>query len=440
MKKKINSALLAIAMLSVILTAIIITFLYYGLFQRQVRSDLELSAKLLRDTHFFEGNSVHLEKNSFVDIKDLRITWVDDKGNVLYDNEAEPEALINHKNRPEIATAFEKGEGESIRKSETMHEDTYYHALLLSNATVLRVSINAKNLASVFFSVMPMVSLILICIMALSIIFSHFLTLQIIKPIEEMAENIENKNFDAPYKELLPFADLLKKQHADVLGAALARQDFTANVSHELKTPLTAISGYAELLENGMVSKEKEKHFYKEIRGNSERLFSIINDIIKLSEIDRVERDEEFKETDLCEAVKESVELLRFEAEQKGVNLYFKGESAFILARRDMIKELAENLIQNAIRYNKDGGSVEVTVFSGSEGLKLEVADTGIGIPLSDKERIFERFYKVDKSRSREVGGTGLGLAIVKNIATLHGAKIAVESELGIGTKISVIF
>lgn len=440
MKKKINSALLAIAMLSVISTAIIITFLYYGLFQRQVRSDLELSAKLLRDTHFFEGNSVHLEKNSFVDIKDLRITWVDDKGNVLYDNGAEPEALINHKNRPEIAAAFEKGEGESIRKSETMHEDSYYHALLLSNATVLRVSINAKNLASVFFSVMPMVSLILICIMALSIIFSHFLTLQIIKPIEEMAENIENKNFDAPYKELLPFADLLKKQHADVLGAALARQDFTANVSHELKTPLTAISGYAELLENGMVSKEKEKHFYKEIRGNSERLFSIINDIIKLSEIDRIERDEEFKETDLCEAVKESVELLRFEAEQKGVNLYFKGESAFILARRDMIKELAENLIQNAIRYNKDGGSVEVTVFSGSEGLKLEVADTGIGIPLSDKERIFERFYKVDKSRSREVGGTGLGLAIVKNIATLHGAKIAVESELGIGTKISVIF
>lgn len=440
MKKKINSALLAIAMLSVISTAIIITFLYYGLFQRQVRSDLELSAKLLRDTHFFEGNSVHLEKNSFVDIKDLRITWVDDKGNVLYDNGVEPEALINHKNRPEIATAFEKGEGESIRKSETMHEDSYYHALLLSNATVLRVSINAKNLASVFFSVMPMVSFILICIMALSIIFSHFLTLQIIKPIEEMAENIENKNFDAPYKELLPFADLLKKQHADVLGAALARQDFTANVSHELKTPLTAISGYAELLENGMVSKEKEKHFYKEIRGNSERLFSIINDIIKLSEIDRVERDEEFKETDLCEAVKESVELLRFEAEQKGVNLYFKGESAFILARRDMIKELAENLIQNAIRYNKDGGSVEVTVFSGSEGLKLEVADTGIGIPLSDKERIFERFYKVDKSRSREVGGTGLGLAIVKNIATLHGAKIAVESELGIGTKISVIF
>lgn len=440
MKKKINIRLIAIAILGIISTIIGITYIYYGLFKARVRDDLVVSAKLLKDTHYFESvNSDTDNIDLSADMEELRVTWVANDGTVIYDNDTDALNLENHANRPEIRTAFEKGSGESVRKSDTMNRNTFYYAVLLDNGTVLRVATEAESIGSVFVSAAPMAILIILCIVGICVTLSHMLTKQLIRPIEKMAENIEDAGVETPYKELEPFADMIRKQHTDILSAAKARQDFTANVSHELKTPLTAILGYAELLEGGMVEREQEKHFYEEIRKNSDRLLALINDIIRLSELDRSEKEPSFTQIDLFDVVSESIEGLRIGAKQKNIDLEFSGEHCMIRGNREMLRELVENLVQNGVRYNNPGGRVSVSVLKKDRPI-LIVKDNGIGIPTSDQERIFERFYRVDKSRSKATGGTGLGLAIVKHIVELHDAKILLDSAPGVGTTIEVIF
>ena len=441
MKSKINIRLVGIAILAVLATVIGITIIYYGLFQKQVRADLSVSAKLLKDTHYFESVNINADKIDLsTDINELRVTWIDEDGTVLYDNDASAELLSNHNDRPEIQEAFDKGSGEAIRKSDTMNKNTFYYAVLLDNGTVLRVATNAQSLWSVFMSVAPIIALIILLIIAICIAISHMLTKQLLLPIETMAKNLEDSDYESPYRELDPLADMLRSQHTDILAAAKARQDFTANVSHELKTPLTAISGYAELLEGGIAGEEQQKHFYQEIRKNADRLLALINDIIRLSELDRKGYDETFEEIDLCEIVKECLDELSVNAKQRNVTISFEGESCNVRGSRDWLKELIENLSQNAIRYNNIGGKVMISINQKDGRAMLTVKDNGIGIPASEQERVFERFYRVDKSRSKATGGTGLGLAIVKHIVEIHDAKIELDSAPGVGTTIIVVF
>ena len=266
------------------------------------------------------------------------------------------------------------------------------------------------------------------------------LTRQLIRPIEVMVSNLENADYESPYRELEPLSEMLRTQHTDILAAAKARQDFTANVSHELKTPLTAISGYAELLESGMVGEDKKNHFYQEIKANADRLIALINDIIKLSELDRVDHGLTFEEMDLYEEVCECVRELTVNAKLKDVSIVSQGEKCIIHGSKDLIKELIENLVQNAIQYNNPGGKVTVAVHAIDNSACLIVKDNGIGIPVADQQRVFERFYRVDKGRSKATGGTGLGLAIVKHIVEIHGARIELDSAPGVGNTISVMF
>ena len=441
MKSKINIRLVGIAILAVIATVIGITIIYYSLFQKQVRADLSVSAKLLKDTHYFESVNIDIDEIDLsTDLNELRVTWIDEDGTVLYDNDASAELLSNHNDRPEIQEAFDKGSGEAIRKSDTMNKTTFYYAVLLDNGTVLRVATNAQSLWSVFMSAAPIIALIILLIIAICIFISHMLTKQLLLPIETMAENLEDSDYESPYKELDPLAEMLRSQHADILAAAKARQDFTANVSHELKTPLTAISGYAELLDGGMVGEEQQKHFYQEIRKNADRLLALINDIIRLSDLDRKGHEPSFGVIDLYEVVKECMDELTVNAKQRNVNISLDGESCNVHGSKDMLKELVENLAQNAIRYNNAGGKVWVSVTKRDGRSVLTVKDNGIGIPASEQQRIFERFYRVDKSRSKATGGTGLGLAIVKHIVEIHDAKIELDSAPGVGTAISVMF
>ena len=441
MKSKINIRLVGIAILAVIATVIGITIIYYSLFQKQVRAELSVSAKLLKDTHYFESVNIDIDEiNLSTDLSELRVTWIDEDGIVLYDNDASAELLSNHNDRPEIQEAFDKGSGEAIRKSDTMKKNTFYYAVLLDNGTVLRVATNAQSIWSVFMSAAPIIALIILLIIAICIFLSHMLTKQLLLPIEMMAENLEDSDYESPYKELDPLAEMLRSQHADILAAAKARQDFTANVSHELKTPLTAISGYAELLDGGMVGEEQQKHFYQEIRKNADRLIALINDIIRLSDLDRKGHEPSFGVIDLYEVVKECMDELTVNAKQRNVNISLDGESCNVHGSKDMLKELVENLAQNAIRYNNVGGKVWVSVTKRDGRSVLTVKDNGIGIPASEQERIFERFYRVDKSRSKATGGTGLGLAIVKHIVEIHDAKIELDSAPGVGTTISVLF
>ncbi len=441
MKSKINTRLVGIAILAVIATVVGITIIYYGLFQRRVRADLSVSAKLLKDTHYFESMNIDTDEIDLsTDIEELRVTWIAADGTVLYDNDTSAELLQNHYDRPEVQEAFSDGVGEAIRKSDTMNKNTFYYAILLDNGTVLRVATNAQSLWAVFVSAAPIITLIILIIIFTCVVISHLLTKQLLKPIEVMVSNLENADYESPYKELDPLSAMLKSQHTDVLAAAKARQDFTANVSHELKTPLTAISGYAELLEGGMVGEEKQNHFYQEIRKNADRLIALINDIIKLSELDRVERELAFEKVDLHELAAECVDDLLVNAKVKNISIALEGKKGIVNGNRDLLRELIENLVQNAIRYNNPDGKVTVSVKPIDNRVSLIVKDNGIGIPAADQQRVFERFYRVDKSRSKATGGTGLGLAIVKHIVEIHDAKIELDSAPGVGTTISVLF
>lgn len=436
MKQKINSRLMIVAVIAVVMTMLSITFVYYGLFQEQVRKDLKVTAELLVET----GLSGFLKSESINANEDIRITWISEDGSVLFDNDVSADTLSNHMDRPEVQQAFSQGVGISERESDTMNMRTFYHAILLEDGTVLRVATQARSMVSIFMQTFPIVLIVILFIIVLCVLISQMLTKQLLLPIREMAENMDEVSYDSEYKELTPFIDHIREQHEDILMAARSRQDFTANVSHELKTPLTAISGYAELIENKMVDEEKQIKFAGDIRKNADRLVNVINDIIRLSELDQSESGANFTQENLYEIAQERVELLQNGAAKKNVTLTLQGEDTMLLSNRGMLIELLDNLIQNAIRYNVPGGKVEVFVGQQDHHAVLEVKDTGIGIPEGDKERVFERFYRVDKSRSRDTGGTGLGLAIVKHIVELHDGDISLESSIGKGTDIKVTF
>lgn len=218
------------------------------------------------------------------------------------------------------------------------------------------------------------------------------------------------------------------------------RREFTANVSHELKTPLTSISGIAEIIRNGIVRPEDIPHFAGKIYDESQRLITLIGDIIKLSQLDEDQVPLERESVDLLEISRDVVQQLSSVAKKNGVSLVAGGTHGRVYGVRQVLSEMVYNLCENAVKYNQKGGRVSVDVKQSDAAITLTVKDTGIGIPKAEQSRVFERFYRVDKSHSKAVGGTGLGLSIVKHGAALHHAAIELNSEVGEGTEIKLIF
>jgi two-component system phosphate regulon sensor histidine kinase PhoR len=431
MKKKILSQFLKVTLIAIVITLFMSVIVFYELFKKQVFHDLKSEAEFARYTI----DDLSDEKQF-----DVRVTWIGTDGNVLYDSEAE--TLENHSDRPEYIDAVKTGEGKSVRKSDTLSKRIFYYAMRLEDGTVIRIAKEAESIWTIFMSALPIIIGLTVLLYVMCYFLSKHLTAKLVKPVEELVNNAANPSLVPEYKELVPFVGALKEQREDILRSATMRQEFTANVSHELKTPLTAISGYAELIENGMVSGDDSVRFAGEIRKNSTRLLSLINDIINLSELDDGVKLN-LEKMDLYEAAKNCVKNLDVAAAKNNVKLMLLGTSSYINADKAMMDEVLYNLCDNAIRYNnKDkGGNVIVDVSNTLDGkVKLTVKDDGIGIGKEHQERIFERFYRVDKSRSRESGGTGLGLAIVKHILTSHGAELSLASELGKGTCITVTF
>lgn len=441
MKKKINSRFIGIALLAIIVTLLGVTGIYYYLFENQVRKDLHVLADTLVDSGVFEKESA--EKIVF-ESKEVRVTWVDVDGTVIYDNWNNVQDMGNHLERPEIRDAFAEGTGDSVRTSDTMQMNTYYYAVKISDETVVRVARNASSGMSIFLNAMPVVLAITILILLLCVVLADYLTKQLLKPIADIANGLEKMNSGntgaVEYKELEPFMQTIRTQHENILSAAKMRQDFTANITHELKTPLTAISGYAELIENRMSTEEQNVLFAGEIRKNSNRLLTLINDIIRLSELDHTEIGTDFEAIDLYELAKECASNIEVSAKRRGVDFFIEGEKCYVNGNRHMLCELVENLCENGIRYNNEGGYVRLQVYMENGRAVLKVEDNGIGISDKHKERVFERFYRVDKSRSKATGGTGLGLAIVKHIVAIHSAEIILESEVGQGTIVGIYF
>ena len=429
MKKKILSQFLKVTLIAIVITLFMSVIVFYELFKKQVFHDLKSEAEFAR--YIIDDLS---DEKQF----DVRVTWIGTDGNVLYDSEAE--TLENHSDRPEYIDAVKTGEGKSVRKSDTLSKRIFYYAMRLEDGTVIRIAKEAGSIWTIFMSALPIIIGLTVLLYVMCYFLSKHLTAKLVKPVEELVNNAANPSLVPEYKELVPFVGALKEQREDILRSATMRQEFTANVSHELKTPLTAISGYAELIENGMVSGDDSVRFAGEIRKNSTRLLSLINDIINLSELDDGVKLN-LEKMDLYEAAKNCIKNLKVAADKNDIKLMLLGTTAYINADKSMMDEVLYNLCDNAIRYNNKGGSVIVDVSNTLDGkVKLTVKDNGIGIGKEHQERIFERFYRVDKSRSRESGGTGLGLAIVKHILTSHGAELSLASELGKGTCITVTF
>ena len=285
----------------------------------------------------------------------------------------------------------------------------------------------------------------------------HILTLNRSKTLQTaVQEAMDGNSYEVTFKKNNRIFNILSSPvsgEKDVKGVMLfllditekeegerMRREFSANVSHELKTPLTSIIGYSELMKNGMIRDNDYQGFSERIYDEARHLVSLVNDIIRLSRLDEKEIELSFENVDLFELTESVLDRLDSKAKQSKITLSIKGESALVSGVRQILEEMIYNLCDNAIKYNKENGKVNVSISDSLEKITLSVEDTGIGISEKDQIRIFERFYRVDKSHSRDTGGTGLGLSIVKHSAEFHGAKMKLESKLGIGTKITVIF
>ena len=440
MKKKINIRFIMIAALAIVVTALSAMLVYYNILKEQVFGDLKAYAHVIELLNI-DDLAAGIEKDPYNPIDDdLRITLIGAEGEVLYESLLNKDEMDNHNERPEIIEAREKGEGEAIRYSATSGTHTFYYAERLQNGNVLRIGRDSVSVNRIMVNTLVIVLVIALCILFVCMGISHYLTKKLVEPIEKLATNIMLVDENNVYEEIRPFVNTIKEQHVNIINNAQLRQEFTANVSHELKTPLTAISGYAELIGNGMTGKEDTIRFSNEIHSNANRLLSLINDIIKLSELDEADHQMEMERIDLYKLAENCVQMMQVTAEEQGIRLTLQGESAMAMANKGLMDEVFYNLCSNAIRYNKPGGSVTVTVGTKDERPFLSVADTGIGIPKECQERVFERFYRVDKSRSKSTGGTGLGLAIVKHIVAQHNAALHLDSELDEGTTIEIVF
>ncbi|WP_129583956.1 sensor histidine kinase [Thermophilibacter provencensis] len=387
-----------------------------------------------------------------LDMGDIRVTLVSPDGTVTYDSGADAVELPNHADRPEVAAALAEGTGSSERSSDTVGYMSLYEAVRLESGEVVRLSVDRAGVVAFLFQDLAMLCGLAVLLVGASWVVSRRLSRRFVRPILE----IDPASGDgvAPYEELDPLVSRLNEQHKELVqrmnaiqDAADMRRDFTANVTHELKTPIASVQGAAELIRDGIARPEDVQGFAGRIYKDAHRLSVLVSDILTLSRLDESERsgDREVfgaaERVDLLSVASDAVERLRGRAQRKyEVTISLSGVSTPIMGNARLLDELVSNLIENAIRYNHPGGRVFVWVLPQGGRPCLRVSDTGIGIPPEAQDKVFERFYRVDKGRSRDMGGTGLGLAIVKHAATYHGADIRLDSTVGKGTTITVTF
>ena len=521
----------------------------YSNFDGQMRKELSKEAAYL--TYGVEQQGVDYLKN--IKDKSARITYIDQDGTVLFDNEADVSEMKNHSDRTEFQKAEKYGAGESSRYSDTLSEKTIYYALRLKDGTVLRVSGTQDSvLALVENLIFPLCGLL--CLMLiLSGIMASAISKRIVKPINEL--DLESPEENRIYEELSPLLGKIHRQNREIQnqlelakqqqeefslitenmqeglividkytmilsanssawnlfhmdrvcqgesvycldreeefrhaieqvlsgehtelvlklngsdiqlianpvirdkkteGAVVLlvnvteklereslRREFSANVSHELKTPLTSISGFAEIMQSGLVKCEDIPQFAGRIYKESQRLLQLVEDVIQISQLDEEKTPYTWEPVDVYQVCKNAFESLKEKAKRLNVHLYICGEYMKMEAVRTLLEEAVYNVCDNAIKYNRNDGSVSVFLTQTAQEIQIVVKDTGVGIPKEDQDRVFERFYRVDKSHSKEIGGTGLGLSIVKHAVGALKGSVILRSEEGNGTEICMKF
>lgn len=438
MIKRTFSIVIAFGITIIVMTTALMSSVFYNYFETQVETELKSVSAVLQSQiqNGYDADFINASNYS-----DIRITLIDSNGTVLADNKEDFSSLDNHGGRTEIEEAKKSGQAFSVRESDTLGEKAYYYATVFENGEILRVSVEVRSVWSILSDVGPYILMVVAVVIVFAVAVSVGITKKIIKPVEKLSRHLDNPDEVKAYPELQPFVNALKEQKEKQKALDKQKKQFTANVSHELKTPLTSIAGYAELIETGIAQEADVKPFAGIIRKQALRLVSLSEDIIQLSQLDESDRESvTFSSVDLYDTANKCVEALSINARLKNITISLNGESTFVRANAPLLEELVYNLCDNAIRYNKENGRVDVKIEKLEKGAVLTVKDTGIGIEDKYKDRVFERFFRVDKSRSKATGGTGLGLAIVKHIAEIHGADIKVDSVLGEGTAISVTF
>lgn len=549
MTKKIFKSIMFVCALVLAVGLAAVMGILYSNFDGQMRKELSKEAAYL--AYGVEQQGVDYLKN--IKDKSARITYIDQDGTVLFDNEADVSEMKNHSDRTEFQKAEKYGAGESSRYSDTLSEKTIYYALRLKDGTVLRVSGTQDSvLALVENLIFPLCGLL--CLMLiLSGIMASAISKRIVKPINEL--DLESPKENQIYEELSPLLSKIHRQNREIQnqlelakqqqeefslitenmqeglividkytmilsanssawnlfhmdrvrqgesvycldreeefrhaieqvlsgehtelvlklngsdiqlianpvirdkkteGAVVLlvnvteklereslRREFSANVSHELKTPLTSISGFAEIMQGGLVKCEDIPQFAGRIYKESQRLLQLVEDVIQISQLDEEKTSYTWEPVDVYQVCKNAFESLKEKAKRLNVHLYICGEYMKMEAVRTLLEEAVYNVCDNAIKYNRNDGSVSVFLTQTAQEIQIVVKDTGVGIPKEDQDRVFERFYRVDKSHSKEIGGTGLGLSIVKHaVGALKGCVI-LRSEEGNGTEICMKF
>lgn len=436
MRNKIQRNMVFMIVLTLLASYAFIIGIVYNQTYRIMRQDARQEAAYIKEAINLLG-SQYLQEMDDVNT-DTRVTQIDEEGTVLYDSHGINSKDENHAQRKEIKEALEKGHGQAKRMSETVGQELYYYATLLEDGTVLRVAKSMDGVSSTAVRVLPYMFGIGIALVVIAWRLSKWMASRLVQPINEL--DLEHPIDNDVYEELTPLLLSMECQKKEKEKNEQMRKEFSANVSHELKTPLTSISGYAEIMKSGLVKPDDVPGFAERIYKEASRLIVLVEDIIKLSKLDEGGVGLE-KETVNLYAICEDV-LVRLEnmAERHHVSMDLSGETVEFEGVYRILDEMVWNLCENAVKYNKPGGRVHVWVGSTLSGPKIIVKDTGIGIPEEEQERIFERFYRVDKSHSKETGGTGLGLSIVKHGAVIHNIQIRTDSEVGKGTTITLSF
>lgn len=549
MTKKIFKSIMFVCALVLAVGLAAVMGILYSNFDGQMRKELSKEAAYL--AYGVEQQGVDYLKN--IKDKSARITYIDQDGTVLFDNEADVSEMKNHSDRTEFQKAEKYGAGESSRYSDTLSEKTIYYALRLKDGTVLRVSGTQDSvLALVENLIFPLCGLL--CLMLiLSGIMASAISKRIVKPINEL--DLESPKENQIYEELSPLLSKIHRQNREIQnqlelakqqqeefslitenmqeglividkytmilsanssawnlfhmdrvrqgesvycldreeefrhaieqvlsgehtelvlklngsdiqlianpvirdkkteGAVVLlvnvteklereslRREFSANVSHELKTPLTSISGFAEIMQGGLVKCEDIPQFAGRIYKESHRLLQLVEDVIQISQLDEEKTSYTWESVDVYQVCKNAFESLKEKAKRLNVHLYICGEYMKMEAVRTLLEEAVYNVCDNAIKYNRNDGSVSVFLTQTAQEIHIVVKDTGVGIPKEDQDRVFERFYRVDKSHSKEIGGTGLGLSIVKHAVGALKGSVILRSEEGNGTEICMKF
>ena len=440
---------LVFALAVVLAFAVALTSIFFFMYERDAESNLVASAE--RAASILEGvpaqDAATMLSGQFEGA--MRFTLISKNGLVLCDNEADASKMDNHANRPEVEEAAKSGESETIRYSATLGTDTVYAARQLSDGRIIRLSETRHSLVAFLGAmVLPAIAL-LVVVAGLVFLLSRRLTRRIMSPINalDVSNPLDNEIYDEmePLLRRIDFQQaLLRQQNTELAKAESMRRDFSSNVSHEMKTPLQVISGYAELMKGGAVPYEDCQKFGGLIYDEAQAMRGLIDDVLTLSKLDESAFDNRGVPIDLGGVAKSMAARLRSFAEEREVDVIVKGSGAYISGNESLADEMTYNLIENGIRYNHKCGkvTVEVDEYAGVDGkmmARMRVSDTGMGIPPDMCDKVFERFFRVDKSRSEETGGTGLGLAIVKHAVMYHGGTIKVDSVEGKGTTFTLL-